>query len=379
MMKMNPMLNRRRILTGVATLTGAALLQGAAPFSFNLINTALGNNIASPVEPIRMSSNENPYGPSPNAIEAMQAAFKYGNLYGGIEDQIIELQASIEKVPAECITISCGSGEILSAAGLFAASMPGSIVAAYPTYGSLINTAKEMGAEIINVPVDADMNVDLKAMYAAITPDTRMVYLCNPNNPLPTIIEKTALEDFVRTVSKDRMVFIDEAYYEYVDNPDFSSMMHLVAEGLNNIIVARTASKIHGIAGLRVGFGFAHPDLIAKLNMLKTGSVDILAQHAALVSYQDREFQDFSRAKNKEGLAIVEGMYEELGLRYVKSNANFSFFETGIDVGVFRAKMKENNLLVGRPFQPFTTWARVSMAKPEEMAYFVQTYKKLFS
>lgn len=377
MTKMNSLLNRRRLLTGAATLTGAALLQGATPFSFTLINAALGN-IAAPAEPIRMSSNENPYGPSPKAIEAMQAAFKYGNLYGGITDQIIAVQAGIEKVPAECITISCGSGEILTAAGLFAASEPGSIVAAYPTYGSLINTAKEMGAEIINVPVDADMQIDLGAMYAAIRPDTRMVYLCNPNNPLPTIIEKTALEDFVRTVAKDRIVFIDEAYYEYVDNPDFSSMMHLVAEGLNNIIVARTASKIHGIAGLRVGFGFAHPDLIAKLDMLKTGSVDILAQHAALVSYQDREFQDFSRAKNKEGLALVEGMYEELGLRYVKSNANFSFFETGIDVETFRAAMRANNILVGRPFQPFTTWARVSMAKPEEMAYFVQTYKKLY-
>ena len=373
-MNMLPMLNRRRLLTGAATLTGAALLQGA---SFNLVSSALGN-IAAPAAPIRMSSNENPYGPSPKAIAAMEAAFKYGNLYGGIEKDIIALQASIEKVPAECITISCGSGEILSAAGLYAASEKGSVVAAYPTYASLISTAKEMGAEIINVPVDADMHVDLKAMYAAIRPDTRMVYLCNPNNPLPTIIEKKALEDFVRTVSKDRIVFIDEAYYEYVDNPDFSSMMHLVAEGLNNVIVARTASKIHGIAGLRVGFGFAHPDMIAKLEMLKTGSLNILAQHAALVSYGDREFQDFSRAKNKESLAIVEGMYKERGLRYVKSNANFSFFETGIEIAEFRKVMQENGILIGRPFQPFTKWARVSMAKPEEMQYFVQTYKKLY-
>lgn len=375
-MNMNPMLNRRRLLTGTAVLTGAAFLQSVSP-SFNLINSALGN-IASPAEPIRMSSNENPYGPSPKAIEAMQAAFKYGNLYGGIQDEVIAVQAAIEKVPAECITMSCGSGEILSAAGLFASSEPGSIVAAYPTYASLLSTAKSMGAEIINVPVTEDMHVDLSAMYAAIRPDTRMVYLCNPNNPLPTIIEKKALEDFVRTVSKDRIVFIDEAYYEYVDNPDFSSMMHLVSEGLNNIIVARTASKIHGIAGLRVGFGFAHPELIGKLNMLMTGGVNILAQHAALVSYQDREFQDYSRAKNKEGLALVEGMYKELGLRFVKSNANFTFFETGKPVDEFRAAMKAKNILVGRPFQPFTTWARVSIAKPEQMAYFVQTYKELY-
>ena len=375
---MKTALNRRYFMLGSATLAGGALLQASLPPSLRLVGTALGNMTA-PLEPIRMSSNENPYGPSPKAIKAMEGAFKYGNLYGGITDEIIAVQAAIEKVPKESIMISNGSGEILQVAGLFASAEPGSVVAAYPTYASLLSTAKAMGAKIINVPVDESMHVDLNAMYAAIKPDTRLVYICNPNNPLPTIIEKKALEDFVRTVSKDRLVFVDEAYYEYVDNPDFGSMMHLIAEGLNNVIVARTASKIHGIAGLRVGFGFAHPDLIRKMSMLATGSVDILAQHAALVSYQDKEFQDFSRAKNKEGLAILEGMYEELGLRYVKSNANFSFFETGIEVDEFRATMREHKILVGRAFQPFTKWARVSIAKPEEMAYFVQTYKQLYT
>ena len=229
------------------------------------------------------------------------------------------------------------------------------------------------------MPVDENMDTDLEAMYAAIRPDTRMVYLCNPNNPIPAIIEKGAMEDFVRTVAKDRLVFVDEAYYEYVDNPDFSSMMHLVEEGVDNVIVARTASKIHGFAGLRIGFGYAHPDLIQKLNEVITGSVSILTQHAALVAYQDMDFQQFSRAKNKEGLAILEGMYEELGLRYVKSNTNFSYFETGVDNDTFRQTMSEHGILTGRNFPPFSNWARVSIAKPEEVAYFVQTYKSLYS
>ncbi|MDP2284845.1 MAG: histidinol-phosphate transaminase, partial [Pseudohongiella sp.] len=319
------------------------------------------------------------YGPSQKAVEAMQAAFSQSNLYGGINGQIFELLSKIEGVPANHITIGAGSGELLHAGGVLASLEPGSIVSPYPTFNSLARAAEVLGAEIINVPVGEDMHIDLNAMYAAIRPDTRLVYLCNPNNPLPTIIEKQALEDFVRTVAKDRLVFIDEAYYEYVDNPQFSSMMHLVAEGLNNIIIARTASKIHGFAGLRVGFGYAHPDLIAKINQVKTGSISILSQHAAYTAYQDMEFQDFSRAKNKEGLALVEGMCDELGLRYVKSNANFAFFETGMDSDVFRASMREHNIMVGRTFQPFPTWVRVSMAKPEEMAYFVQTYKKLYA
>jgi histidinol-phosphate aminotransferase len=375
---MNTVMSRRRLLFGGTTLAGAAMLGGLSTGPLRLINTAAAE-LAAPMTPIRMSSNENPYGPSEKAVAAMQTAFSQSNLYGGINGQIFELLSVIEGVPANHITISAGSGELLHAGGVLASLQPGSIVTPYPTFSSLTRAAEVLGSEIINVPVGEDMHIDLAAMYAAIRPDTRMVYLCNPNNPLPTIIEKQALEDFVRTVAKDRLVFIDEAYYEYVDNPDFSSMMHLVAEGLDNIIIARTASKIHGFAGLRVGFGYAHPDLIAKINQVKTGSISILSQHAVYTAYQDMEFQDFSRARNKEGLALVEGMCEELGLRYVKSNANFAFFEIGIDNNLFRQAMMENNIMVGRTFQPFPTWARVSMATPEEMAYFVQTYKKLYA
>jgi histidinol-phosphate aminotransferase len=375
---MNPVLSRRRLLFGGTTLAGAALLGGLSGGSLRLISPAMGQ-LAAPASPIRMSSNENPYGPSLKAVEAMQSVFNQSNLYGGIEGNIFELLARIEGVSTDNITMSAGSGELLKACGVLASLQPGSIVAPYPTFTQLVRAAEQLGTEIINVPVGEDMHIDLSAMYAAIRPDTRMVYLCNPNNPLPTIMEKTALEEFVRTVAKDRLVFIDEAYYEYVDHPDFSSMMHLITEGVNNVIIARTASKIHGFAGIRVGFGYAHPDLITKINQVKTGSISILSQHAAYVAYQDMEFQDLSRAKNKESLALVDTMCEELGLRYVKSHANFAFFETGINSDVFRETMREHNILVGRTFQPFTTWARVSMAKPEEMAYFVQTYKQLYA
>jgi histidinol-phosphate aminotransferase len=375
---MNTVLSRRRLLFGSAALAGVTALDKFSGRSSSLISSASAEQLM-PAAPIRMSSNENPYGPSPKAIEAMQGAFSQSNLYGGINNLIVEELAKVEGVPTSCITLSAGSGELLQAGGVLASLEPGSIVAPYPTFGQLTGAAERMGSEIINVPVDENMHIDLDAMYAAIRPDTKMVYLCNPNNPLPTVIEKKAMEDFVRTVAKDRLVFVDEAYYEYVDgNPDFSSMMHLIAEGVDNVIVARTASKIHGFAGLRVGFGYAHPDLIQRLNKVKTGSISILSQHAALAAIKDKGFQDFSRAKNKEGLALVEGMCEELGLRYVKSNANFAFFETGIEGDVFRQAMREHNILVGRTFQPYPTWARVSIAKPEEMAYFVETYKKLY-
>ena len=174
------------------------------------------------------------------------------------------------------------------------------------------------------------------------------------------------------------MVFVDEAYYEFVEDPHYASMMSLIRDGHRNVIVSRTASKIHGLAGLRTGFGYAHPDMIRRIGENKTGRQNILGMKAAFASYGDMEFQDFTRRKNKESMAIVEQMFEELGLRHVRSHANFTFFETGIDVNELNAQLREQGIYSGRPFPPFTKWSRISMAKPREMRYYVQTYKRLF-
>jgi len=174
-------------------------------------------------------------------------------------------------------------------------------------------------------------------------------------------------------------VILDEAYFEFVDNPDYESMMDLVRDGHNNIIVARTASKIHGLAGMRIGFGFAHPELTAKIDDAKTGAINVLGLNAAIASYRDQEFQDYTIRKNRESLNIVENMLDELGATYVKSNANFSFIYTGKDVSEVNQAFRAENIMVGRPFPPMNDWLRVSMAKPQEMRYFTQVYRKLLS
>ena len=254
----------------------------------------------------------------------------------------------------------------------------GSVVAPDPTYHDLVRYAERAGAEIIRVPVDRETkHIDLQAMHKAIRRDTRCVYLANPNNPIPSIIEKNELRDFVLDVSRERMVFIDEAYFEFVDSPDYATMMDLVRDGHKNIIVARTASKIHGLAGMRVGFGFAHPELIETINRAKTGAINVLGINAAKASYLDEEFQAFTIRKNRESLDIVEGMLDELGVEYIKSHANFTFIHTGRDVRELQAAFREENIMVGRPFPPMTDWLRVSMAKPHEMEYFAQVYRKL--
>jgi len=366
-------LTRRQLLLGGGALLGAGAMPG-------LIGSAAGADLPRPGHVIRAGTNENPWGPSRVALRAILNGVDYSNQYGGggVREPFARLMSELNDVPVDHLTIGTGSGEILKMGGMLASMESGSVVCADPTYQDLVRYAGRAGAEIIRVPVDEHLHIDLEAMASAIRRDTRLVYLVNPNNPIPAIIEKNALRDFVVEISKDRMVFVDEAYFEFVEDPDYGTMLDLIREGRKNIIVTRTASKIHGLAGLRVGFGHAHPDLISEINNRKTGQMNVLGLVAAYASYQDREFQDFTLRMNKESLAIVEGMFDELGLRYVKSNANFCFFENNRDVREYNSVMLQHGIMSGRPFPPMTMWSRVSMAKPDEMRYFVQTYRNLY-
>ena len=365
--------SRRQLLLGGGALLGSAAVPG-------FVSRAVADEIARPAHIIRAGSNENPYGPSRVALQAIADSIKLANKYGGANRrELVELVASINGVTSQHVALSSGSGEILKTGGLIASWDKGSIVCADPTYHGLVRYAGKSGSEIIRVPVKEDMSADLDAIASAIRPDTVMVYLVNPNNPTPTLMYYDELRAFVEEISKNRMVFVDEAYAEYVEDPRYGSMIDLIAEGNNNLIVSRTASKIHGLAGLRVGFGFAHPELIQRINDLMTGGVNHLGVAAAYASYRDMEFQDFTRRKNKESMAIVEEMLEELGVRYVRSQTNFTFFETGIPVDELNAELMEHGIISGRPFPPFTNWSRISMQTPEEMRYYVQTFKKLFA
>ncbi len=376
-------LTRRQILLGGGAIVGAGLAPvipaTTGSSAFNLISAALGADIAKPDQPIRMSSNENPYGPSRVALQAIAENIHLTNRYLADPANLIKVVANINNISPDYVMTGTGSSEILNVAGMLVGLRQGSVVCADPTYQSLLDYSENAGVEIIRVPVAEGLNADLDGMRKAVRSDTNMMYIVNPNNPIPSVIEKNAMKAFVLEQAEDRLVFVDEAYHEFVDNPDYESMIGLVAEGRNNIIVSRTASKIHGLAGMRVGFGFAHPDLINEMKLRKTGAETVLGLAAAHASYQDMEFQDFSRRKNKESLAIVEGMCEDLGVRYAKSNTNFTFIETGVENAVVQEMMLKEGIMTGRLFPPFNTWSRVSMSTPEDMQYFVQVFRKLFA
>ena len=254
----------------------------------------------------------------------------------------------------------------------------GSVLTVDPTYHGLTRYAIARHVPIKHVPVDDTMTIDLDLLKAAYTDDVSIIYLVNPNNPLPTIMEKNKLKEFCIEMSQKCLVFIDEAYHEFVENDDYATMVPLTATH-ENIVVARTASKIHGFAGLRLGVGYGSEKWIAKINEYMTGSTNQLAVEAAMASYRDPETQDFIRRKNRESKEIVYKLFEKHNVNHVKSNTNFIFYEAGIPTPEVRERYRKHGILVGRNFPPYETWCRVSMGKPEDMRYFAEVFEKEFT
>ncbi|MCC3860264.1 pyridoxal phosphate-dependent aminotransferase [Pseudemcibacter aquimaris] len=375
---MTTKMTRRDWLTGSATAAAATLaLSGTKATA----QTFMQPNVNPTAEnPIRAHFNENPYGQSKMAIKAMKDAFDKSHLYTFREVfDLMGLMAELEDIPFEYVTLGAGSTEILEKAAVLNHVSGGAVMSPTPTYGDIARFSKTLGTKLIEVPVGDDLAINLEAMRAAMTDEVKLIYLCNPNNPIPTIIEKNALKEFITEMSNRGVtVLVDEAYHEYVDNPDYESMVSMVREN-KNVIVTRTASKIHAFAGVRIGICYSHPDFVQKSYGLFSNTLNYTAIRGAMASYRDTEYQAFLKQKNKECLEICYEMFEELGLEYVKSNANFTFFNAGRPALEVAETMKKHHILTGREFKLYSNWVRLSMTKPEEMKYFVEKYKQEYA
>lgn len=355
-------LSRRIVLGGS---TGAAL-------------TSLIGPAAAQERPLRLAANENPYGPCESAKQAMAAAMVDGWMYD-VEDIgiLVRLIAEREGVKPENILITEGSGELLKIAGLAYGSNGAEVVSAYPTFNQLQDYAVRTGGRLVNVELDKDMRHDLAAMEGRVTNRTGIVYVCNPNNPTGTMVAPDKLRSFIGAVQNRAMVLVDEAYLDLCDDPAKNGMIDQVKAG-KNVIIARTFSKVHGMAGLRVGYGIARADIISRLKELTTSSPNRMGLNAAIASYQDLAFQAESRKLVRQAVAQTTAVVKDLGLPYAPSQTNFIFFDTGRPLTLYLAGMREKNIQVGRPFPPYTTWARVSMGRVEQMPKFFDAMKAHF-
>jgi histidinol-phosphate aminotransferase len=318
--------------------------------------------------PVQLALNENPFGPSPRALAAMQRELPRTHRYPSSETAaLVKLIAEREGVTPDHIVIGVGSGEILETYGVYLGRQQGEVITASPGYLQLTNAMARMGSQVVAVPLNDRLEHDLDAMAAKITARTKAVYLCNPHNPTGTIVNPARLRDFAIEVSRKVPVFIDEAYLQCADDFAASTMVGLVRDG-RNVTVARTFSKIYGLAGQRIGYGVMQPEMAQAIRAFSTGSVNLLGVVAAQASLEDSGYVEATRLQIKAGRDALLGLLRGLGRRYAEPQGNFVFFHTGMPCVQFRERMRAESVVVARPFAPLLEWARISIGTPEEMA-----------
>jgi len=329
----------------------------------------------------KLNANENPYGPSPKAVAAVAENASKGNRYAW--DKLFDLIDKIaveEGVKAENIMMGPGSSDILEKTAMVFFQKGGNIVSADPSYMSLIKVAEATGATWKPIPLKPDWSHDLAAMEKAVDSETKLVYICNPNNPTGSMTDYTELLDFCKRVSDKVPVFVDEAYLGFLEDGAKKSMVSLISEG-KNIIIARTFSKIHGMAGLRVGYAIALPETLGAIQKITRGGMGISypSIYATIASMDDIEFQTKSRKLNKESREYVYKSLDKMNLKYVPSSTSFIIFPIEMEGKEFLDKMTAYKIGV-RAFKFFDkNWCRVSMGTMEEMKLFTSALEKVLA
>lgn len=285
----------------------------------------------------------------------------------GLTPTLIRTIAEKEGVTPDHILLGVGSRELLEACGACFSREPGEVVSAQPGYMQMIGAMERHGSKVVSVPVNDRLEHDLDAMAAKVGPATRCVYICNPNNPTGTLIPAARLRDFAIAMSKQAPVFIDEAYLDCADDYAGNTQVGLVREG-HNVVIARTFSKIYGLAGQRIGYAVMAPELVKTVKGCMTGTMNLLGVVGAQASLEDTAFVEGARRRIKAGRDELIGVLKEKGRRYAEPQGSFVFFHTGQPIAEFQAKMRAAGVIVARPFPPLFDWCRISVGTPAEMA-----------
>ena len=328
----------------------------------------------------RIGSNENPYGPPPMARKAISESIEKGNRYARTELRDLMNKIAVkEGVSPDSIMMGNGSGDLLEKTALAMFKEGGNIVSADPTYMSLIRVAESVGATWKAIPCKADWSHDLDAMEKAIDKDTKLVYICNPNNPIGAVTSTKALTEFCSRVSEKVPIFIDEAYIELVEGADNTSMVSLLKDK-KNVIIARTFSKIMGMAGLRVGYVAALPATLEGIRKVTKGGgsgIACTSVYAASAAMDDKEFQNSTRKLNTEAKTYLYENLKKMGYKYVPSFTNFVIFPINMAGKEFLTKMMDKGIIVKAMDIQNKPWCRVSIGTKDEMKLFVDALQTM--
>jgi histidinol-phosphate aminotransferase len=331
---------------------------------------------------IRLSSNENPRGPAEASVRALRDALGGSSRYPF--EQATALRDAVARslgVKPENVLLGCGSTEILRMAVDAFTSPARPLVTAAPTFEEAADRAATIGTPVRAIPVDAALRLDLDGMRRAAV-DAGLVFVNNPNNPTGTVHPAPAIEALVRGVlreSPDSYVMVDEAYHEYVDDPSYATALPLALE-LPHVVVARTFSKVYGLAGLRVGYAVARADTIRRMAREQLGlNVNALGAVAALAALEDTTLVAREQRLNREARDYTQRWFASAGYTVAPSAANFLMVDIRRDPKAFADACRKLDVLVGRPFPPLKTQLRVSIGTMDEMRAATDVFKRVLA
>jgi histidinol-phosphate aminotransferase len=331
-----------------------------------------------PLAPIRLNFNENPYGPSPKARAALADCGSISNRYPDeAYRQVIAALAQKHQVNPVNIILGCGSTEILRAADNAFLDSSRNVVAPAPTFEAVLDYARVLHSNAVQIPLTPDHRHDLPKMAAACTSKTGVVYICNPNNPTGTIVTRDEFAAFVQAVPPTTLIVVDEAYYDFADDPRYSSALELIPAH-PNVIVARTFSKIYGMAGMRLGYAIGAKEPIARLAaqlLQDNGNAAVL--QAALASLADDEHVAACRARLNATRQWLCAELTKDSRPFIPSQANFVMLDMGTDVKPIIEQFRARNILVGRPFPSMPNFLRVTIGTQPETEAFVAALREI--
>ena len=331
--------------------------------------------------PIRLNSNENAYGPSESAKKAIIESLKDANRYPrNYTAKLREEIALREGLTPDHVLLTAGSTELLGLAGLVYGLDKGELVACNPTFDFLMLYAERLGCSWGRTTLTPEYQQDLNALDKACGSKTSLIFICNPNNPTGIEVPTQELKDFCETQSAKYPVYVDEAYVELSPNGRNSSMASLTLNN-PNIIVGRTFSKVHGLAGMRIGYALANPVTIERLSNLHTGrgmTLSCTSAAAALASLNDPDFEAYCRTKIIDNREMLSKAFDQMGVKYLPSAANFVLFSNDKFRTDPAESLEKDNILV-RKYDHLYGWTRVSIGTTEEMEKFIAAVRKYIS
>ncbi|MEX2473300.1 MAG: histidinol-phosphate transaminase [Gemmatimonadota bacterium] len=328
----------------------------------------------------KINFNENPYGPSEKVMEAMNYAFKYSMRYGYPDGGITQAIADHHGVARENVLLGAGSGEILEVVGLTYLDADKMVVGVEPSYGSVYSHASGIDAEALLLPLEPDYTQNIGRMIDATRRNARdvgFVYLCNPNNPTGLPVSASDVQALLDGIPEDIPVLIDEAYHHFVEDPGYATSIPHVLEG-RRVIVARTFSKIYGMAAMRLGYAIAPADMVRRMAAYSTGSTNALVKWGGAAALADTESEQWVRETTLRLRKRTTAQLENFGYEVIPSDCNFFMVNMRRPVQEVSRAFRERDILVGRPFPPMLEHLRVSVGTEEEMDRFLDAFEDLF-